>query len=154
MAQVLDERSAEEIAASHPLLEWYGRMADRGVSVHGFDIVLDPSLSGRFAIGVEDDGALTLGVLVEDAPHILSVRWSKADMVRRFKGRDWLVLTGRAGDAEAEIRFFIPMADVVSRLFEGHPTERLRIRRMRMLNGKPAVAKGAQGEIALSMKGY
>lgn len=153
MTQVLDGRSAEEISQSHPLLEWYGRMAARGVSVHGHDIVLDPSLSARFAVGVEDDGMLMLGVMVEDAPHLLSVKWDKANMVRQFKGHDWIVLNGSVG-SDAPLRFFIPMADVVSTRFEGYDASKLRIRRMRMLKGKPVAAKEPQAELDLVMKGY
>jgi len=152
MPQVVDNRSSAEISESHPFLEWFGRMAGLGVSIYKRDIVLDRSLSGRFVVGLEEDGEMTLGIQDEDVRHLLSIRWTKGAMLRNFKGGDWLVLTS---DDEAEsIRFFIPMASSIADRFSGYDGTTLRIRRTRMKDGVPEAAKKPQAEVPLTLHGF
>ena len=154
MSQVADMRSPKEIAESHPFLEWFGRMAVKGVAAHKRDVVLDRALSGRFVLGIEDDGELTLGIQTEDAPHLLSIPWERASMIRNFRGSDWLVLVHAEDDADKSIRLFIPMASIVADRFKGFPGTVLRIRRSRYKNGISEVAKEPQAEMPLKLKGF
>jgi hypothetical protein len=168
MGHTIDNRSGAEIAASHPLLEWYGRMFPWGVEVAestpgsgDWDILLSTLLSARFAIGIEADGQPVLGMLQSDVPHLLSVEWTSSALLRKFRGRGWLALS--CADAGTDLgarpfrlRLFIPMAgDLVDR-FADFPAKALRIRAMKLSKGgRLVVANGApRADIVFSLKGF
>lgn len=153
MSEIVDTRPASEIIEKHPLLKWYAHFAPWGVRAIGTNLVLPMALSSRFAIGVDDGNDLLLGVLVEDAPHLLSLKWVSASFLRKYHGVPHLVLSHQM-DGKGEVRMFIPIAESVASRFDGYKADRLKIRRMKLKNGKPAFANAPQADIPLEMKGF
>ena len=154
-----DNRPGVEIAATHPLLDWYGRMSAWGVEMKGRDMILSSIAAGRFAIGVDPDNNPVLGVQKDDLAAILSVEWTSSAMIRGFQGKDWLALSaqdaGVSGGTSMHLRLFIPIASSLVELFEGFAGERLRIRTVQQGKSGIQVSKSdAKTQIPFKLKGF
>lgn len=160
MSTVATRKSSRD--SDHPYLDWYALMYRHGSRFHEVrgvssdrDFILSPISSGRFAVNMDDDGELSLGVLQEDLPAILSLQWRSAAFARGLHGSNYIILScpdvtegwpeGPPGGSGVDHRVFIQVSETYAdALVKADPQPgTLRIRAM-MVSGKnlPLLSKG------------
>ena len=160
MNAILNASEAEAIAASHPLLDWYGKLHQWGARFSGRDLILSPMIAARFAIGCEEDGVIVLGIQEADLPALMSVKWSSSAVIRNHLDRDWLALSSddagvNEGDKPFKLRLFFPIAMVMADQFADYDRDDIRLRAMRVIKGTAKVATGdPRATIRFAKKGF
>lgn len=153
------KRDPLEIAESHPFLKWYGQFHAMGVKYRKGDIMVSPLVADRFSIGVEEDGAIVIGVHVDDVAAITSIPWTSAALIQQRWGGNWIALAVKnfaafESGTPTNLYFYLPIASMFAETLAENNLEgrKLRLRAMRAHRGKMVLAKVARLEVPMTTK--
>ncbi len=158
----------ELMSFDNPLLRWHAAHHARGQSRalaradgQGLDLVAGPLASAAFSVGLDDDGAVLLGMEKANLRVLSSVRWNDAALLRRVRGGDWVVL--RTDDARTDeplseeplpMRLWLPAQSGLIDMFAEAGAVAMRLAEVDLRHGKALLRDGArQPPIPLLLKG-